>query len=186
MGHKSNQELAQRVASLETPRHKWPRWIVSGGGPGFLRPAPGSWGTAAPAAVMWIMMACGARQIAWTIVLLTIGAAASVLLVIFGKWAAAYYHEPDPGTVILDEYAGFAITVLLVPVPAWCAAHGTFGAFVYVAGLYILFRATDTLKLPPANWLERLPWGWGVLCDDLAAGVQANVIAQLIVRLLVR
>ncbi|HVX86302.1 MAG TPA: phosphatidylglycerophosphatase A [Phycisphaerae bacterium] len=186
MGHKSNQELAQRVASLETPPQRWPRWIVSGGGPGFLRPAPGSWGTAAPAAVMWILMANGARQATWTAVLLAIGAVASLLLVIYGKWAAAYYREPDPGTVVLDEYAGFAVTALVVPVPPWCAAHGAPGAFAYVAGLYILFRATDTLKLPPANWLERLPWGWGVLCDDLAAGVQANLIAQAVVRLLLR
>jgi phosphatidylglycerophosphatase A len=49
--------------------------------------------------------------------------------------------------------------------------------------MYVVFRLTDTLKLPPANWLEKLPWGWGVLCDDLASGVQANVIGQVVVRL---
>jgi phosphatidylglycerophosphatase A len=102
--------------------------------------------------------------------------------VIYGKWAAAYYREPDPGTVVLDEYAGFALTVAGVPVPAWCVSHGALGTFLFVAGLYVIFRATDTLKLPPANWLEKLPWGWGVLLDDLAAGVQANVIAQVVVR----
>ncbi len=183
MGDKSNAPLADRVAGLPTPKERWPRWIVSGGGAGFLRPAPGSWGTAVPAALMWILMTARVSQATWTGVLLAIGALASVLLILYGKWAAAYYREPDPGTVVLDEYAGFALTILAVPVPSWCATHGGWGAFVFVAGLYVLFRLTDTLKLPPANWLEKLPWGWGVLCDDLASAVQANVIAQIIVRL---
>lgn len=186
MGHKSNAALAERVAGLEVPRERWPRWVVSGGGAGFLRPAPGSWGTAVPAALMWAMMSAGVSQAAWTGVLLAIGAVASVLLIVYGKWAAAYYREPDPGTVVLDEYAGFALTVAGVPVPTWYVNHGMGGTFLFVAGLYVIFRATDTLKLPPANWLEKLPWGWGVLCDDLAAGVQANVIAQVVVRLWLR
>src|SRR5262245_39843151 len=53
MGHKSNKLLADRVAALPRPHNAWPRWIVSGGGAGFLRPAPGSWGTAVPAAFFW-------------------------------------------------------------------------------------------------------------------------------------
>ena len=98
-----------------------------------------------------------------------------------GSGAAAYFREPDPGSVILDEYAGFAVTVAFVPMPSWCAGQGLWGLFVFTAGLYVLFRLTDTLKLPPANYLERLPWGWGILCDDLMAGVQANVVAQVII-----
>jgi phosphatidylglycerophosphatase A len=115
--------------------------------------------------------------------MLAFGGVAGILLVMYGKWAAAYFREPDPGTVILDEYTGFAVTAAFVPVPPWFAGHGAWGLFVLTSGLYVLFRATDTLKLPPANWLERLPWGWGVLMDDVAAGVQANVIAQIVIRL---
>ncbi len=54
-------------------------------------------------------------------------------------------------------------------------------AWLFTAGLYLLFRLTDTLKFPPARQLEKLPWGWGILLDDIAAGVQANLAAQLIV-----
>jgi phosphatidylglycerophosphatase A len=118
-----------------------------------------------------------------TLAFLGFGAVASVLLVMYGKWAAAYFREPDPGTCILDEYAGFGVTIAFVPVPEWCVAHGAWGYFVFTAGLFIVFRLTDTLKIPPANWLERLPWGWGVLLDDLAAGVQANLVAQWVVRM---
>ncbi len=106
------------------------------------------------------------------------------LLIAYGKWAAAFFREPDPGSVILDEYAGFAVTIAFVPVPAWFTAHDTGGLFLWTAILYILFRATDSLKIPPSNYLERLPWGWGVLCDDLSAGLQANILAQLLVLIL--
>jgi phosphatidylglycerophosphatase A len=183
LGHKSNKALADRVASLPTPAQRWPRWIVSGGGPGFLRPAPGSWGTALPAGLFWLALCQGMQDPRRSLAFLAFGLVASVLLIAYGKWAAAYYREPDPGTVVLDEYAGFAVTAAFVPVPPWCVDHGTWGLFLFTAGLYILFRATDTLKIPPANYLERLPWGWGILCDDLAAGVQANLIAQLVVRM---
>ena len=113
------------------------------------------------------------------------GLVAAGLLIAYGKWAAAYFRQADPGPVILDEYAGFAVTVLFVPVPERWLGH-PWWLFGFVAGLYVLFRLTDTLKIPPSNWLERLPWGWGILCDDLSAGVQANVVAQVVVRMWLR
>jgi phosphatidylglycerophosphatase A len=183
MGHKSNKELAARVEALPRPAHSWPKWIISGGGVGFLRPAPGSWGTAVPAGMFWGMLCLGMGEMWRTAILAGFGLVAAVALITWGKWAAAYFREIDPGQCILDEYAGFAVTMALVPVPAWCQTHGTWGYFAFVAGLYILFRLTDTMKLPPANWLERLPWGWGILCDDLAAGVQANLAAQVVIRI---
>jgi phosphatidylglycerophosphatase A len=183
LGHKSNKALAARVESLPTPESTWPRWIIAGGGPGFLRPAPGSWGTALPAALFWLALVAGIHDPLRSLLFLAFGLVAGVLLIVYGKWAAAYYRQPDPGTCVLDEYAGFALTVALVPVPPWCVAHGAWGLFLFTAGLYILFRLTDTLKIPPANYLERLPWGWGVLFDDLAAALQANLVAQLVIRL---
>ncbi len=180
MGSKSNRELAERVAALPKPQNVWPKWFISGGGVGFLRPAPGSWGTAVPAALFWLALVAGVADPTRSLLFLAFGLAASILLIAYGKWAAAYFREPDPGTCILDEYAGFAVTAAFVPVPSWCTDHGTWGLFLFTAGLFILFRFTDTMKLPPANWLERLPWGWGILLDDLAAGVQANIAAQLI------
>ncbi len=184
MGHKSNKLLADRVAALPRPRDSWPKWIIAGGGPGFLRPAPGSWGTALPAALFWLALLTNYPEPSRSIAFLAFGLIASVLLIVYGKWAAAYFREPDPGTCVLDEYAGFAVTVaFLPPVPAWFVHHGTGGLFLFTAMLYIIFRATDTLKIPPSNYLERLPWGWGILFDDLSAGLQANLIAQLIIRL---
>ncbi len=183
MGHKSNKALADRIAALPQPTNSAPRWIVTGGGVGFLRPAPGSWGTVPPAILFLLLLLANVTDPARTCILLAFGLIASILLIAYGKWAAAWFREPDPGSVILDEYAGFAVTIAFVPIPTWCVTQGALGLFVFTAALYIVFRATDSLKIPPSNYLERLPWGWGILCDDLCAGLQANLIAQLIIRL---
>ena len=184
MGHQSNQELADRVAALPRPTTSWQKWVVTGGGVGFLRPAPGSWGTVPPAAILLLFLVTHYPEPLRSGFFIGFAMLASGLLIAYGKWAAAYFRQPDPGPVILDEYAGFAVTALFMPVPTWCTDHGTFGLFLFVSGLYILFRATDTLKIPPSNYLERLPWGWGILCDDLSAGLQANLIAHLAIRFL--
>src|SRR5437667_6239401 len=110
MGHKSNKLLAERVASLPPPSNRWPRWVVSGGGAGLLRPAPGSWGTAVPAAIFWLALVEQVRITVLSAGFLAFGLIASVLMVAFGKWTAAYYQKPDPGQCVLDEYAGFAVT----------------------------------------------------------------------------
>jgi phosphatidylglycerophosphatase A len=182
LGHKSNQALAARIDALPRPTSTWPQWIVTGGGVGFLRPAPGSWGTLPPAVLLLILLLNGVSDPLRSAILLAFGLIAAILLIAYGKWAAAFFRQPDPGSVILDEYAGFALTAAFVPLPALATTHGTLGLFLFTAALYILFRATDSLKIPPSNVLERLPWGWGILCDDLCAGIQANLLAQIIIR----
>ena len=54
-----------------------------------------------------------------------------------------------------------------------------------LASAFFLFRFFDIAKLAPANHLERLPGGWGILCDDLAAGIQTNIVLQVVFRFLV-
>lgn len=182
MGHRSNLLYAEKVATLARPAHAWPRWIVTGGGLGFLKPAPGSWGTVGPALIYWAALYFGSADPGRSVALLAGAAAAGGLLIYFGRWACAYFQKIDPGQVVLDEFAGFWITVAFVKVPERLA-HGAGGTWLFTAGLYILFRLTDTLKLPPGRQLERLPWGWGMLLDDVAAGVQANLIAQVVLHL---
>ena len=176
MGHSSNKLYAELVAHLPVPKNRWPRWIVTGGGVGYMRPAPGSWGTIPPATLYCLMLWYDVAEPYRSIVLLVWAAVWSVLLIAYGNWACAYFRKPDPGHVIIDEYAGFAVAVAFMPVPSWCG-HDRFHLFLFVAALYVLFRATDTLKLPPARQLERLPFGWGILLDDLASGLQANILA---------
>ncbi|MEI8194700.1 MAG: phosphatidylglycerophosphatase A [Phycisphaerae bacterium] len=180
MGHHSNTLYAAKLAGMPRPANTWPRWIVTGGGLGFLKPAPGSWGTVGPALTYWLLLYYQFPD-PWRSGLLLAGAlAASILLVAFGPWACAYFQKIDPGQVVLDEFAGFWIAGAFVKVPA-SLAHGAGTTWLFTAGLFILFRLTDTLKIPPANYLERLPWGWGILLDDIAAGVQANLLAWVLI-----
>jgi len=177
------------AVDLPRPTNSWPRWVVTGGGLGLLRPAPGSWGTLGPAAVYVLARYLGMPDPWLSFLLLVLALVAGALLVRLGPWACAYFQKMDPGQVVLDEYAGFWITVAFLPVPAWAKWASTGGLlqlqpWIFVGGLYILFRLTDTLKLPPARQLERLPFGWGILLDDVASGVQANLLARGILWLL--
>jgi phosphatidylglycerophosphatase A len=78
--------------------------------------------------------------------------------------------------VVLDEFAGQWIALIALPMMNWQQA------FAVCAAQFFLFRLFDILKPPPASWLERLPAGWGIVADDLAAGIYANIIGQLIFR----
>ena len=75
----------------------------------------------------------------------------------------------DPGQVVIDEVAGQLIALILCP-PDW--AHAILAL--------LLFRAFDILKPPPIRQLERLPTGTGIMLDDVAAGLFALVVAQLV------
>ena len=75
----------------------------------------------------------------------------------------------DPQFVVIDEVAGQLITLIAVPV-AWKSM---------LAG-FILFRGFDIVKPPPVRWLERLPEGMGIVLDDVAAGLYALAVMQLL------
>ena len=68
----------------------------------------------------------------------------------------------DPPSVVWDEIAAFPIVFAGVPLTPWTAVLG-----------FLWFRLFDISKPFPVNRLERLPAGWGVMCDDLMAGVYA-------------
>jgi len=99
-------------------------------------------------------------------------AGAAVVLALAGVAAATTmerrlgYH--DPSEVVIDEVAGFLLTMLwLEPTVVTC-----------VAG-FLLFRALDVLKPWPASRAEKLPGGWGIMSDDLICGVMANAVIRL-------
>jgi phosphatidylglycerophosphatase A len=97
------------------------------------------------------------------------GLTAAVAIV--GIWAAGRAARAlglkDPGEVVIDETAGLFVTFLGIA-PGWTAA----------ALGFFCFRAMDILKPPPARQAERLPSGWGIVLDDLMAGVYANLLVR--------
>jgi phosphatidylglycerophosphatase A len=79
----------------------------------------------------------------------------------------------DPGHVVIDEVAGQSIAL------AYAAAFN----WKYALAGFILFRAFDIIKPPPVRQLERLREGWGIMMDDVAAGVLALLLLRIGARL---
>jgi phosphatidylglycerophosphatase A len=95
---------------------------------------------------------------------------AAVAVTALGIWAATVVarelEKKDPQIVVVDEVAGFLLTLAPMPALSWRA----------VGVGFVLFRLLDTLKPWPIRRLEALPGGWGIVLDDLAAGALAAAI----------
>jgi phosphatidylglycerophosphatase A len=163
-------------------------------GLGFLRPAPGTWGSLPPPAIAWALMLLGQPASTFIAVLGALFVISCVLCVAFGGYAEARFGRKDAAEVVIDETAGQALTLLLpvlvlmrLPDAAPAAVLGTslplwLGAALYAGTGFVLFRVLDILKPWPARSLENLPAGWGVLADDLMAGLYAaGILTALIV-----
>ena len=113
----------------------------------------------------------------WFIPFSTTGlVAASVLFFVIGLWASTVCEEDwghDPGKVVWDEVVGMMVAVFAMP------KH-----WIIYAAAFVLFRVFDITKPFPANKSQNLPKGWGVMVDDVIAGLFANIILQIIFRLI--
>ncbi len=73
----------------------------------------------------------------------------------------------DPSEVVIDEWVGMWIALLMIP-----------NEWLWLGIAFLLFRIFDIIKVYPANRFERLPGGWGIMMDDVVAGLYAGVITQ--------
>jgi phosphatidylglycerophosphatase A len=132
-------------------------FIATSAGVGYAPVAPGTFGSAA-GLVLWAMLPHSAA----------VQAIAIVVLFAVGSWSGTvaehHFGKTDPGQVVVDEVMGMLITLFLNPV-------GWTGALVG----FLLFRVADVIKPWPANRLEALPGGVGVMADDGMAAVYANL-----------
>lgn len=157
---------------------RFERFVVTAGGLGLLRPASGSWGSLPPP-----LLAIGMAALSlpgWQIdaALALLGVAFAIGCVRFGAAAESVYGKKDPGRVVADEVAGQSLALLLLPWP-----DGDLGRTALIAGVgFLFFRVCDIAKPWPAHRLQRLAGGWGILVDDLVAGLYAAIATQLVVR----
>lgn len=79
--------------------------------------------------------------------------------------------EHDPPNVVIDETCGMMVSLLLLPIRWETLLVGFVG-----------FRFFDIVKPPPIRFLEHLPWGFGIVLDDIAAGIYTNLLLQILVR----
>lgn len=156
------------------------KFIISGLGLGYLRPAPGTWGSLGACAVFAGLMAVPMTTLGAGLVLAAITLAASLACVHLGPFAEKTFGRKDPGTVSLDEWAGQAMTFIGLPMGSNWTDH----AWVLAVG-FVTFRLFDIIKPPPARQSQVLPAGVGIVVDDLIAAVYANIASQFILRLAV-
>jgi phosphatidylglycerophosphatase A len=132
-------------------------------GVGYVPYAPGTFGSAAGLLLWWFLPNSFALQLAAIVVVFAVGSWS-------GNIAEHHFGASDPPPVVIDEVMGMWITLLLNPV-GW---QGAVMAF-------LLFRLFDVIKPYPANRLERLRGGLGVMADDGMAAVYANLVLRAII-----
>jgi phosphatidylglycerophosphatase A len=137
------------------------RVVATAGGAGYSPFAPGTCGTAVAVPLAWL----AAPLPLWAFVLVAAG------ITVVGIGAAAIadraWGTHDSGRIVIDEVAGYFVTVAFAD-PASPA--------VLLLG-FALFRLFDIVKPPPVRWIDRnLPGGAGVVLDDVAAGLGAGLV----------
>ena len=143
----------------------WIRFLATGCGAGLLRPAPGTWGTLVGIPLVWLFAL--ADPYGYMV--------AAIALVFLGVWICDLYEARggahDSSEVVIDEVAGFVITMTWLPLDSWK---------VWLAG-FLLFRLLDITKPLVIGQIDRrMKGGFGVMMDDVLAGVIANFILQVV------
>ncbi len=158
--------------------------LVTTCGLGHCRPFPGTWGSLPPPILAGVLMAMDLGPLASPWVYNTVLIATLLIFawacVRDGDAAEARFGEKDPSEVVADETAGQCLPLLFLP---WQAvATPALAAFTCVFA-FLSFRVFDIVKPWPAGRLQRVPGGWGILLDDLFAGVYAAIAVQALCRL---
>ena len=136
------------------------RWVAAVGGAGWVPIAPGTAGSAV-GLLLVVLVGPDPLKSGWLILATTLVALLTIAT------AERSFGTPDARQIVIDEVVGMAIALWLVP-------H----RWTIVAAGFLLFRVMDVLKPPPLRWLERLPSPWGVLLDDVGAGLYANLLLR--------
>jgi phosphatidylglycerophosphatase A len=139
------------------------RLVATALGSGYSPVAPGTAGSAVGLLLFWPLARLPiAAQVAVTVIVLLAGVAAASHL-------ARRLGIEDPAVVVIDEVVGMWVTLLFLPLTAYTAVVG-----------FLAFRVMDVFKPYPARQLERLHGGWGIMADDLMAGVYANLLIRVV------
>jgi phosphatidylglycerophosphatase A len=180
---------------VNRPSVKW----ITVFGLGHMWPASGTWGSLPPVVVAGLMLAasrllgCGAcpdgveataacSSCWWWLYSGVLGLMCLVFsyaCIAQGDGAEARFGEKDPSEAVADETAGQCLPLLALPL---CRLETAADIALGLLTAFVAFRAMDILKPPPARGLQRIAGGWGILIDDLLAGVYAAVITAVVVR----
>ena len=139
-------------------------FIATGGGSGNLPVAPGTWGSLVALPCAAALHIVGGP---WLL------SAAILLAFVAGVWASGRYAaalgREDPGSVVIDEFAGQWLAIMPVALD-----------WRYYVVAFVLFRFADIAKPWPCRAAERAPGGLGIMLDDIVAGVYAGMLTLVI------
>jgi len=159
------------TAPIQTSRKTlWAWTIATFFGAGLGKPGPGTWGSLA-AILVWAAYASLARPTPQALLFVLLAGLALTLIlgVPAATIAARESGRKDPQFVVIDEVSGQWIALLFSP---FDLRHALIAL--------VLFRLFDITKPFPARQLENLPEGWGIVFDDVAAGLYALGVASLL------
>ena len=130
---------------------------------GYIPIAPGTVGSIIGLLVFWLIKDYAS---------FTIEMFVAAALFFAGVWASTIVEQVlerhDPGVVIVDEVVGMLVALMLLPPTI---------TVMFVA--FLLFRVFDIIKPYPARWCEQLSRGWGIMMDDVVAGLYVNVLLHI-------
>jgi phosphatidylglycerophosphatase A len=166
----SNDPIQDHEEAQTMTKTVWAWKVATFFGIGYLKPGPGTWGSVA-AVLLWAAVAFLKHPdpralivvlLVWIVLAIAPGVPAATIV-------EREFGRTDPGFVVIDEVIGQWIALLGSPFD-W--RHGLIAL--------VLFRLFDITKPFPVRRLERLPGGWGIVFDDVAAGLYALGVASLI------
>ena len=153
-----------------TKKLNFSTFIASLFGIGFIPAAPGTFGTAVAALIYWFIPAS-----VFTMANAMYYFGGLAVLSVISSLVATSAEKTlghDAGTIVIDELCGFFVTVALLP--------KTLPVLIYS---FVLFRVFDIAKPFPIKQSQKIKAGWGVTVDDLLAGIYANVLIQILIKL---
>lgn len=137
--------------------------LATAGGVGYIPFLPGTAGTLVGVVIYLVFHRFFPQTLSYSMML--------AIFLIGGTWVSVrcnqYFEGDDNASIVIDELVGFLLTMFLIPF-----------SFRFLLLGFTLFRVIDITKPFKIEKLERIPGGWGIMADDIIAGILANLIMQ--------
>ncbi len=145
-------------------KNKFANWVSTVLKIGYLPLAPGTWGSLAATAT-WFIIIESTSTITFIIVIIII----FTLGVYTSSITEGYLAKKDPSIIVIDEWVGQWIALLFLP-----------KSLLWGLVAFALFRLFDIWKPYPIKTLDKIPRGWGIMLDDVLAGVYALLVLSVL------
>ncbi len=142
------------------------KFLLSGFGTGWLPLAPGTWGAAL---ATLLLLPLPYLPPPYATLILTVAILVFTWIGIIGSAHVADEWGEDPSQTVIDEMVGLWVTLLGLPL-----------GWPWLLGGFLLFRFFDIVKPLGIRQAEKLEGGWGIMLDDVLAGVYGNLVLQIV------